>query len=106
MEDWNGKPIKIGDYVRHVYEPTPPNKNAPHGRGYHNHEFAGAAKVIEIVNETCVRIEPGNKCIPVFLGALLEVVPSREHAVMVSYIVPLDGSYMEPGEQTRAKEPA
>lgn len=97
MKDWNGKAIKVGDLVRHAYEPWKAGTaSPPSGVGYHSHFFAGAAKVVEEVNDTCVRIEQHGNYAPVFLGALLEVVPSREHAVMTPYIVPLAGPYMEP----------
>lgn len=105
MKDWNGKEIEVGMWVRHAYEPWSAKDTPPSGRGYHNHNFAGAVKVLEIINETCVRINAATR-MPVFLGELLEIVPSREHAVTVPYINAINGPYVEPGQKVAHKSAA
>lgn len=71
--DWRGREIKVGDTVRHAYEPTPPEDGTRFGRGYHCHNFAGTAQVKEICGRVLI-LGRATHGVGVFLGSLLEVV--------------------------------
>lgn len=91
--DWNGREIQEGDYVRHVYEPWPADKHVPNGKGYHMHFLAGKARVVTVGGIT-VEVAAASRCIPIFLGKLLEVVdPTMSDG---DYTIPLSGPYREP----------
>ena len=93
LTDWHGREIKVGDMVRHAYEPIPPDQNTRFGRGYHCHSFAGTASVKEICGRVLIlgRATFGSS---VYLGSLLEVVTGD--AGGGGYIIPLAGPYREP----------
>ena len=94
MKDWNGREIEIGDFVRHVYEPWPLNEDAPLGRGYHRHMFAGTA-IVNARFGQCVEVRSVRRGINVYLGCLLEVV---DQTTLEKHIVPISGPYREPAK--------
>ena len=98
--DWHGREIRVGDTVRHVYEPWSGKDSCPFGKGYHNHWLAGTAEVVE-AHRTTVEVKQAFVGIPIYLGCLLEVITSDEQRNR-GYIIPLDGEYREPPIKAKA----
>ena len=78
--DFTGKEIKVGDYVRHAYEPG--------NEGTHLHYFSAIGEVLEITGRAAVVRGAGASKIPVYLCSLLQVVP-KDLDRSTPYLVPL-----------------
>lgn len=93
--DFTGREIKVGDIVRHAYQPIDPTKAPRKEDGLHVHLFSATGKVLEVMGHSVIVKGSSTGVVPVYLGSLLQVLDDASQAT-TPYLNPLTAGTFVP----------